>query len=119
VELASEHQSGSHAGTDREEGEVVDSSGHSPPLLSERSEVDVVLDHHVETQAGAQLGAEPASAEPWNVVGQLERSARALDDRRNSDNDAVDQVGGEAGRRDERIVKRRGRRQGALGVCLG
>ena len=116
MELAAEHDPGPHAGADREEDEVVHAARHAQPALAERGEVDVVLERDRQPEARFELGLEGPPLEPGHVRGELERPVRGARDSRHADDDAVDQLAGQARRRDERVAKLGHRRECALRV---
>src|SRR5437870_12204057 len=116
MQLAPEDESHPHAGSDREEGEIVDAARDAEPALAERREIDVVLELDVEVEPVAELGPEGAALETGDVRRQTQRSARRFDDAWNSDDCAVDQVAGDLARLDQRLVQRADRIQRAFRV---
>ena len=70
VELTAEDDPCSHAGSDREEDEVVDAAGDALPLLAQGGQVDVVLERHREAERALELATELAPLEPLDVLGE-------------------------------------------------
>src|SRR5204862_1046796 len=104
-----EHQPYPHAGSDRQEREVVDSTRDAEPTLAERREVDVVLEHHRVAEPRPDLVAERATLETGHVARLPERPGRGFDDAGNPDDDSVDAVVGDSGRLGQRAVERQTR----------
>src|SRR5437867_174842 len=116
MQLAFEDEPHAHPGADRQEREVVDAPSDAEPPLAERGEVDVVLQRDGDLETVAELVAERASLEARDVRGQPYRSRVRLDDARNADHRAVDQVARYAARVDQRFLQRRGRIQRAVRI---
>ena len=106
MQLAAEDESHTHAGADREEREVVDSSSDPGPALADRSEVDVVLERHCDAEALLHVHAERSAFEPWNVRRrQLQRSLGGVDHAGHAEHDSVDAVGRQRGTCDQRLLE--------------
>ena len=103
-----EHEPGAEARADREEREVVDAARDAEPLLAERGEVDVVLerDGQPEPRARARRRARAPRARAMSDV-RAHGPGVAVDDARDADDDAVDPLGRELGRGDQRVAQRR------------
>ena len=97
VQLAAEDEAGAEAGADREEREVVDPARDALPALTERGEVDVVLERDRQAEASRSSPPNSAPSRPATLVASV--SARlGVDDARDADDDAVDQARGQPGR---------------------
>jgi hypothetical protein len=68
VKLAPEDESRAEAGTHREERKVGDPARHALPELTERREVDVVLELHRHVECALQLTGECPSLEAFDVA---------------------------------------------------
>src|SRR5213078_4673636 len=75
VELAAEDDACAHARADREEDEIVDATRNSLPLLTERGEVDVVLQRDRQAEGALQLARECSAFETGD--GELDVLTRA------------------------------------------
>ena len=77
VQFSSEHETGSHAGADGQEDEVVDAARGSAPAFADRCEVDVVLEHDRQVEPLAQLLGEAHALEAGDVLGEADDAVRA------------------------------------------
>ena len=101
VQVAAQHETGTHAGADGEEGEVVHAAGDAAPLLADGGEVDVVLEAHGNLEAPSQLRPEGVALETRHAGRQADAAGCRVDDPGHSDDRAVDP---------RRVETRRGRR---------
>src|SRR5205823_14761051 len=105
MELAAEDDACAHARADREEDEIVDAVRNSLPLLTERGEVDVVLERDRQAEGALQLARECSTFETADVLGQPQQAGPFLDDARDADDDALDAAGIEPRRLEQRRVQ--------------
>src|SRR3989442_12487394 len=92
MDLAAQDDPGAETGADRQEDEVVDATGDSRPLLSDRSEVDVVLEGDGKRQALGDFPPELASLDAGDVGCERDAARAGLHHSGNADDDAVDEL---------------------------
>ena len=90
VQVAAQHETGTHARADREEGEVVHAAGDAAPLLADGGEVDVVLEAHRDLEAPSQLRPEGVALETRHAGRQADAAGCRVDDPGHADDRAVD-----------------------------
>src|SRR5262249_26778953 len=96
-----------------------DPSGDAQPALADRSEVDVVLEGHVELELLSQGGPEGSAFDARDVRRQGDLAVLPGDCARYADNRAVDRRAVEPRSPDDRPAERIDRSERLGGVCAG
>ena len=105
MELAAEHDAGTEAGPDRDEGKVVDAASDATLALTECRKVDVVLEGQRQLESRGEVGGECRSLEPGHIC--REPDVASLHCTGNPEDDAVDRLPGHAGRAEQRADETR------------
>src|SRR5262249_3886708 len=105
VELAAEDDARAHSGADREEDEVVHTTGDALPPFAQRGTVDVILEPDRQAERSLELARERPAVDAGDVLDDPHDARPALDYPGDADDDGIDAVGIESRRLRQRLAQ--------------